>query len=339
MYKTYNHKAVEASNDTLNNILDLIVEGTWDWNRNTGHVDRSPGWYRMLGYEVGIFLKDVFTWENIIHQDDYSRVMENFELYTSGRIDKYCIEYRCKQANDEYLWIVDRGKALEYNPDGSVARMIGAHQNIHAQKVAQNELIEQNRLLKKGNVTLEDKITKKANELEKKNQELKEKISEVEHASNTDALTDIANRRKLEIELAKEILRSNRYNHPLSLTMFDIDNFKHVNDTLGHKAGDIVLKTICKLVSKHLREIDLFARWGGEEFVILFPNLPLENALIVAEKLRILINECEIQLGLFVTCSFGVTEYCSGDTIEELFLRMDKSLYHVKENGKNRVES
>ena len=145
--ETYKHKTVEDADNTLNNILDLIVEGTWDWDAKTGHVERSPGWYRMLGYEIGFFQKDVFTWENIIHPDDYDRVMTNFERYVTRKISTYSIEYWCKKADGNYLWITDRAKAVEYKPDGTVGRIIGAHQNIHERKIAQDELIKQNQFL------------------------------------------------------------------------------------------------------------------------------------------------------------------------------------------------
>jgi diguanylate cyclase (GGDEF)-like protein/PAS domain S-box-containing protein len=339
MITTYKHQSAEDADNTLNHILDLIVEGTWDWNGKTGQVDRSPGWYRMLGFEVSIFQKDVFTWENIIHKDDYDRVMANFELFTSGKIETYCIDYRCKKVDGTYLWITDRAKIIDYNPDGTVARMIGAHQDIHQQKMAQIELMKQNRLLKEGNVTLENIIRRKAEELEKKNRQLKEKITEAEHISNTDSLTNIANRKKFQEELEKEISRSDRYHHSLAFVIFDIDFFKHVNDTFGHKAGDNVLQKMAKLVSNNIREIDCFARWGGEEFVLILPCLVIKDAVLVCEKLRILISQYEIERKLFITCSFGITEYSQEDTVDDLFYRADKALYQAKKSGRNRVEA
>jgi len=339
MFTTYKHDTLEEADDTLNHILDVIIEGTWDWNASTGHVDRSPGWYRMLGYQVGIFKKDVFTWENIIHPDDYDRVMKHFDLFIRGTIDKYCIEYRCKHANGGYLWITDRAKAVSRNPDGSVARMIGAHQNIHDQKMAQSELIKKNEMLQEGHLTLERIIEDKTRELEAKNADLEEKVRQVEYVSNTDPLTSIANRKKFEEELNKEIARANRYRHPLSMAIFDLDYFKNINDTYGHKTGDLVLQKLCKLVSNHIRQVDFLARWGGEEFTIIFPDLDLGNAVLAAEKLRETISQYEIQPDLFVTSSFGVSEYLENETVESLFQRIDRALYRAKELGRNRVES
>jgi len=335
---TYRHSSLQDADNTLNTILDLIVEGTWDWNSQTGEVLRSPGWYRMLGYEVGVLKQDVLTWENIIHPEDYTQVMHNFELYTGGQIDRYCIDYRCKKADDSYLWITDRALTVVHNPDGSVARIIGAHQDIHERKVAQMELIEQNRLLKAGNVTLEKSLRKKAEELEKRNAELQEKIAQIEHISNTDSLTQIANRKRFEEVLIQERSRANRYRHPLSLAIFDIDHFKKINDRYGHKVGDGVLQNLTKMISDNIRDIDFFARWGGEEFVLIFPDVTLDGAMQAANKLRQLVSEQEMMPGLTITCSFGVTEYQPGDSIEHVFARIDNALYMAKNAGRNRVE-
>lgn len=339
MNDTYKHHRVTESDFTLNAILDLIVEGTWDWNGETGHVTRSPGWYRMLGHEVGIFQENVFTWENIIHPDDYKRVMAHFEQYISGESTQYLIEYRCKKSDGSYLWIIDRAKIQAYKADGTVARMIGAHHNIHNKKLAEDEVCKLNKLLQQGNMSLDNLIKINAKELEKKNQELEEKIREVDLLSNIDLLTNIANRRSFEKELKKEVLRSRRYNHPLSLAIFDIDLFKNVNDTYGHNKGDVILQKLCKLISENIRELDFFARWGGEEFVLIFPELTLKKALIAAEKLRMAISQYEIEPDLYITCSFGVTECKEEDSIEDIFQRIDNSLYQAKSNGRNRIES
>ena len=339
MHKTYQHSSAVASDNTLNNILDIIVEGVWDWNANTTIVTRSPGWYRMLGYEVAILRPDVFAWENLIHPEDYPRVMLQFERYISGEIDTYAIEYRCEKSDGSYLWIVDRGAIVARNLDGSVARMIGAHHDIHQQIIAQTDLIEQNKLLQDGNLSLEKMIAQKTYELAKKNQQLERKIIEVESVANIDSLTQVANRKSFESELSKEIMRANRYLHPLSLVMFDLDKFKEINDKHGHKVGDNILCSISKLVAENIRDVDLFARWGGDEFVIIFPELSQKQAHQSSEKLRKIISEYKKINKLSVTCSFGVAQYKDGDSINSLFQRVDKQLYTSKKLGRNQVYS
>jgi diguanylate cyclase (GGDEF)-like protein/PAS domain S-box-containing protein len=338
MNTTYQHDSLENSDFTLNSILDIIVEGIWDWHANTGCVDRSPSWYKMLGYDIGVFSKDIFTWENIIHPDDYSKVMNHFELYISGKIEQYEIEYRCKKSDNSYLWITDRGKIVSYNEDGSVARMIGAHQNIHLQKMTQCELIEKNQFLHEGNSSLEKLLEEKNRELEEKNNELEKKILEIKYLSETDALTEISNRRKFQVEIEKEIARSNRYGHDLSFVIFDIDLFKNINDRYGHHKGDIVLKKLASFVKNQLRINDFIARWGGEEFALLLPSTNLDGAIELSEKLRSQINSIDFGNEIFITCSFGIAQYRQNDSTDQLFTNADIALYKAKELGRNRVE-
>lgn len=339
MIKTYHHQTIEDADNTLNQLLDFIVEGTWDWVASTGKVDRSPGWFRMLGYQVSTFKKDVFTWENLIHQEDYDRVMASIEAVICGVSNTYSVEYRCKKIDGTYLWISDRAKAIEYNEDGSVARMIGVHCDIHQYKIAQLKLLRNKKLLETENSTLENLLRVKTKELEKKNKQLQDKIIETENIANTDLLTKIANRKMFEEQLEKEISRSFRYSHHLSFVIFDIDFFKRINDTFGHKEGDKVLAKIAKLVSANIREIDFLARWGGEEFVLIFPCLDMTDAMTASEKLRKLISRHQIKKDCLLTCSFGVTELDRGDTVESLFSRADKALYKAKNAGRNRVRS
>ncbi|UTW13450.1 sensor domain-containing diguanylate cyclase [Marinobacterium rhizophilum] len=338
MHRTYQHSSLSDADATLNYLLDIIVEGTWDWHADTGRVERNPGWYRMLGYEVGGLKEDVFTWENIIHPDDYARVIDYIESFIAGKRQDYCIDYRCKKADGHYLWIRDRARIISRHPDGSASRIIGAHENIHARTSTQDELIEQNRHLRDDSVTLEHTLQQKARELEAKNQELEDKIREVEYISNTDQLTEIANRKRFEEKILQEIRRARRYSHPLSLALFDLDLFKNINDTHGHSAGDRVLRSIADLVRPNIRSLDCFARWGGEEFTLIFPSMALDGALQACEKLRGLIQQHEVKPGLCITASFGVSLFARNDSFEDLLRRADDALYRAKALGRNRVE-
>ena len=329
-YKTYEHKTLESSDMTLNTILDLVVEGTWDWDSETGNVVRSPNWYRMLGYPVGALLPDVFSWEKIIHPSDYPEVMSHIEQYISGESDIYHIEYRCKKCDGSYLWIEDRAQAVNSNEDGVATRLIGAHHDIHSRKIAEEQLQKQTHLLEEGNKTLEKLLAHKAEELESKNIQLHEQVAEVERLSHTDALTQVANREKLDIELSKEIMRSKRYDHPLSLIFFDVNNFKAINDTHGHKAGDEVLTALAKTVSENLRSIDCIARWGGDEFLIILPDSDLHQASQVALKLKEVISQTDFNKNVAITCSFGVVEYEKDESMDDFFHRADQSMYQHK---------
>ncbi|ACG56899.1 diguanylate cyclase with PAS/PAC sensor [Hydrogenobaculum sp. Y04AAS1] len=155
--------------------------------------------------------------------------------------------------------------------------------------------------------------------------------------STEDPLTGIYNRRYLENKLEEYVKLAKRHDRPLSLIMFDIDFFKHINDSFGHDVGDKVLKAIAKVVSENIRNTDIFARYGGEEFVIIAPETTKEDAKILAEKLRSLIRNLHFEEGINVTCSFGVASLEKHDTKETLLKRADEALYEAKKTGRNKV--
>lgn len=154
----------------------------------------------------------------------------------------------------------------------------------------------------------------------------------------TDTLTNIPNRLYFEEQFHKEIARYKRDDIPLSFIILDIDKFKNFNDTHGHLVGDEILKSLAHKIKVQTRETDIFARWGGEEFVKILANTSLDDAKQVAEKLRTTIENHTFENDLKVTCSFGVAEFTKDDTKNSLMLRADQALYRAKENGRNRVE-
>ncbi|MEA2099343.1 MAG: diguanylate cyclase [Campylobacterota bacterium] len=164
---------------------------------------------------------------------------------------------------------------------------------------------------------------------------IRKQRDELELLSVTDGLTGIGNRRFFQEKMKDEIIKVKRYKHSLSFIMLDIDHFKQVNDIHGHGVGDSVLKEYTNLISLILREGDIFARIGGEEFMIIVPYASGVETRKIAEKLRIEVqNHKKI---LPITMSFGVTEYKFGEEIEVILKRVDKALYEAKESGRNKV--
>jgi len=159
----------------------------------------------------------------------------------------------------------------------------------------------------------------------------------LEQKATTDSLTGLRNRQYLDQQLILEISRAERYQTPVGFILFDIDHFKAINDSFGHLAGDEVLKTLADTVSKAIRNLDVVARWGGEEFAIILPGSTLEPAVQTAGKLRALIEACNFPVDRTVTCSFGVSQYRAGDTPEKITGRADDALYAAKAAGRNRV--
>lgn len=167
---------------------------------------------------------------------------------------------------------------------------------------------------------------------------LQELARDLRFQATTDQLTGLSNRLKFDQVLAAEMARSIRYETSLSLVLYDVDNFKAVNDAHGHQTGDKVLIQLSQFVPSVLRTTDLLARWGGEEFVILTPGSDGEMACQAAEKLRDAIQQIKFDGIGTVTCSFGVAQYVYGDTAETLISRADDALYRAKLNGRNQVE-
>jgi diguanylate cyclase (GGDEF)-like protein len=178
----------------------------------------------------------------------------------------------------------------------------------------------------------------KANTIIKdKTQNEREYIKQLESYSTVDYLTSIFNRRKLDTLLESELSRAERYSRRVSIAIFDIDDFKKINDEYGHLVGDAVLIDISQLVSASIRKSDYFGRWGGEEFLIIFSETSREEAKGFAERLRQKINEQSHTHKIAVSCSFGISEYQQGDTVTSILQRCDDALYMAKAQGKNSV--
>jgi len=170
---------------------------------------------------------------------------------------------------------------------------------------------------------------------------LDEALAVIAEQSVRDAMTGVYNRRKLEEEIASETARAVRYKRPLSMLMLDIDHFKRVNDTLGHLAGDEVIRHVAKLALSSLRASDFIGRYGGEEFGILLPEVPGEGAVIVAERIRNTVAASSASFAgksVSVTISIGAAQLRMDDEgPSKLVADADEALYASKRNGRNRV--
>lgn len=170
-------------------------------------------------------------------------------------------------------------------------------------------------------------------------QQLQRSVMQLEHANRTDALTGVYNRRYWQQQLEYEIQRAERYHHPLSLLMFDLDKFKDMNDQYGHQGGDFVLIEISRLIASLLRDADLFGRYGGEEFSIILPDTDVEGAQQVANRICDTVAKNKMlykQHTLRVTISIGVVSYID-HSVDELIQHADTALYCAKRQGRNKA--
>lgn len=282
--------------------LDLAIDGAelglWDWNVKSGKIFINEYWARMLEYTLEEVGGHIDNWRSLLHPDDSERV--NFELncYLKGECSQYKIQYRLKSGSGGWKWILDSGKIVERDNQGGALRLIGIHMDIT---------------------------------------ESKEHTERLERLTVTDSLTGLSNRMKLHSELDREIERAKRYRLPLSLIMFDIDHFKSINDNFGHDIGDAVLVSLSRLAQSVVRKVDLLARWGGEEFMVLVPNTALNDAVLLAEKLRETFEEQYFERPSQVTASFGVSQFSAADDFDSFTKRVDEALYEAKRGGRNRV--
>lgn len=174
-------------------------------------------------------------------------------------------------------------------------------------------------------------------ELEASNKAISETLNMAENRASHDELTGLWNRRSFNERLLETIQRSRRHGSRFCILMMDLDHFKLVNDTYGHQIGDIVLRSFSYRINERIRESDYFARWGGEEFILLIDNADIAQAAQLAETLRVSIESSRFDPVQSLTISIGVAEYKPEEAIDSLLARADKHLYDAKEAGRNRV--
>jgi diguanylate cyclase (GGDEF)-like protein len=174
--------------------------------------------------------------------------------------------------------------------------------------------------------------------LQRLNESLRLETRSLARMARTDPLTGVLNRKGLADELLRLARQGGDALFPLTLMFIDIDHFKRVNDVHGHDVGDQVIKSLAALVRSAVQREDLFARWGGEEFLLVFRNMTALEARGIAERLRERISIHDWPEGLQVTCSFGVAEWRGGEDMSEGVKRADEAMYRAKQNGRDRVE-
>ena len=296
-------KQILESEERLRLALIAGNQGWFDLNVKTGEIEVSLEYVRMIGYDPKTFHTNFSEWMNSIHPEDRDAVMAAFQECLATNRQK-AMEYRRLSAKGYWIWICSIGRVTEWDANHNPLRMVGTHTNISKRKRLEEELMRQ---------------------------------------AHIDYLTGLNNRGHF-MELAEhELSRSIRYEIPLSILMIDIDFFKRVNDSHGHKAGDLVLKKLAEICRLTLREIDILGRIGGEEFAIFLPETNKEKALEVAERLRTNIADTKVlpsggRMPLSFTISVGLTVLNSKeDTLDALLSRADNLLYEAKNSGRNRV--
>lgn len=295
---------MEAHKHSLWYALNEASDGLWEWNIAQDTLYVSPKLKQMRGYGPEEDASKVDFWIDGIHPDDKHRVLAVMQEHLQGRTDKFEAKYRLRNRAGHFIWVNDKGKVSKIDTEGNPAIVAGMVQNITDQVALQERL-------------------------------------EIQAAR--DELTGALNRRVCREILEHQITSSHINGESFAVVLIDIDYFKSINDQYGHQVGDVVLKAFVKKVEEHLRKDDLLFRWGGEEFLLLLPNVEESKQYRVADKIRKIIKDNRIVLAdkteISLTVSMGVSTYPHhGSTISQLIEKADIAMYRSKANGRNRVE-
>lgn len=278
-----------------------MAESSVDWDVWYAVDGRSiyitPSCLDITGYPGDVFYDDPDFITTIVHPDDVDVFQEHRRLHYVKATGPAEVTFRILHKNGEVRWIWHKCQAV-FSSDGTWLGRRTTNRDITALKLAEEQL---------------------------------------QRLSTTDPLTGAYNRRMFMDLLAKELQRASRYGEPFSLLMFDIDHFKAVNDQYGHDIGDRVLVEMVRLSIETIRQPDVLARWGGEEFMVLLPQTDGDMAHTLGERLRKKIEGHIFAEAGHLTVSVGVTSLGQVDTIDSLLKRVDEALYTAKESGRNRV--
>lgn len=274
----------------------------WDWNTQTNEVALSKGGKAMFGFADDEIGSSMSEWNARVHPEDISRLLVQVSDFFHLKQDKFTAEYRVHCKDGNWKWILTRGMVSHRSGDGRVMRMIGTHTDLTERKQAEETIQRQ---------------------------------------AHYDALTQLPNRRLFRDRLEQTIKQSRRDRSPFALMLIDLDRFKEINDTMGHDAGDFLLVDAAQRIQHCVRESDTVARMGGDEFVVILPEIDdpanierISQKIIAKLASPFLLGEEKA----FISASIGITLYPSdADSMETLLKNADQAMYVAKNMGRNRM--
>lgn len=293
---------LQTQSTRLASIIDGTNVGTWEWNVQTGEVVFNDRWAEIIGYRLEeLDPASIETWMKYAHPDDLEQSSKLLHKHFSGELPYYECEARMQHKDGHWIWVLDRGKVATWTNDGQPLWMFGTHQEITERKLAEERAA---------------------------------------HLAYFDSLTNLPNRRLLDDRLEHALAQAQRNGRTLALMFIDLDNFKPVNDTWGHQVGDQLLIEVARRLKQSVRASDTVARTGGDEFVLLLPEIAAAgDAETVARKiLTELRKPVELHEGIQATTppSIGIAICRSGlNDAATLTKQADLAMYAAKHAGRN----
>ena len=293
---------LRISEERLAMALDSGSDGVWDLDIKTGAVGLTGPWLAILGYGDHDVAADVLAWERLTHPDDLPRARSLLGQTFKGLLPKFECEYRIRTKTGGYVWTLARAKVVARDDAGRALRMVGTHIDITRRKEAE---------------------------------------ALVEHMALHDALTGLPNRSLFQDRLSQEIGHAERHGATFAVLACDLDRFKTVNDTLGHVAGDALLRLVAERLNAVVREGDTVARLGGDEFAIILRQLDQpQQASFIASRIidsieaPFTLNKRAVSIGVSIGIAVA-SPHITATSADQLFRNADLALYRAKDEGRN----
>lgn len=297
--RSYAQETLAKSEERFSLAMRGASDGLWDWDLTTNIVYYSPRWKSMLGYEEHEIEGNLENFTKLLHPEDIEKTFKHVEEFQKDKVDTYNIQFRMQHKRGHYVHILSRGFGVK-NKSGKLIRMVGTHTDIS----------ENTRLSK-----------------------------QLEYQASHDSLTELVNRAEFEKRLQRLIQEDSIQISEHAMCYLDLDNFKVINDTCGHLAGDAMLKQLSELLLTSIRSRDTLARLGGDEFGILMERCSMAQAYTVAEKIlsvvqdfRFVWNDNKFTVGV----SIGLVPINdSSGSVNEVLSDADSACYIAKDAGRN----
>ncbi len=310
------YELVKTDTSIFEFLQEGSLDGIWYWDLEKVENEwMSPRFWALFGYDPSEKKHLASEWQDIIDPEDLKVALENFNKHCENPDHPYDQTVRYTHKNGSSVWVRCRGIAIR-DANGKPIRMLGAHNDVTQMKLQEQIIREQNERL----------------------QIVQDKLIEL---SITDELTQLHNRRYFQTQFDFLMKSAIRQKAPMSLILLDIDHFKDYNDTYGHTEGDKILSSAGEILRKFVRETDIAARIGGEEFAVILPGTGKSGSESACKRLKELFDSYAWP-NRKVTGSFGVASM-QGDadaqshSWEDLYRRADEAMYYAKEHGRDQL--